>query len=279
MGHHYVPQFYLRGFESDGRIWAHDRERKTSFQATVKSVANENGMYSEEVESFLANRVETPAISALTKVRRQERISADERSALARYIVFLLKRVPDGRARALQSVPGAADEVHSRIAAELDAAALSNPDFYDRAESLKARVAAAIENQKMSPSPELWYSSFPTEPNARLVEALLSMNWVFMSSSKLPFLTSDNPAFFFKFEGIGNPKSELSLPLSSSTALWATRSAVQSGGFMSVAPVAVREVNRRTAHNCTRFVYSGANESWVLPFVTKGNWQLTRLVP
>jgi hypothetical protein len=279
MGHHYVPQFYLRGFGSNGRIWAHDRERQTSFQSSVKGVANENGMYSEEIESFLANRIEAPAISALTKVRRQEKISADERTALARYIVFLWKRVPDGRERALQTIPTVADEIHDEISAELDAAALANPDFSDRAASLKARVAAAIEAHKSSPAPELWYSSFVSEPGVRLVEALLSMNWVFMSSSKLQFLTSDNPVFFFKSEGIGNPKSELSLPLSSTVALWATRSAVQSGEFMSVAPVAVREVNRRTAHNCTRFVYSGANEPWILPFVTKGSWQLTRLVP
>lgn len=279
MGHHYVPQFYLRGFGSNGRIWAYDRERQTSFQATVKGVANENGMYSEEIESFLANRIEAPAISALTKIRRQERISSEERTVLARYIVFLSKRVPDGRERALQAIPKVADEIHGEIAAELDAAVVANPEFVDRAASLKVRVAAAIEAHKSNPSPELWYSSFESEPGVRLVDALLSMNWVFMSSHKLQFLTSDNPVFFFKSEGIGNPKSELSLPLSSSIALWATRSAVQSGEFMTVAPVAVREVNRRTVHNATRFIYSGANEPWVLPFVTKGSWQLTRLVP
>lgn len=279
MGHHYVPQFYFRGFGSNGRIWAHDRERKTSFQATVKGVANENGMYSEEIEAFLANKIEAPAISALTKIRQQERISSDERTALARYIVFLWKRVPNSRERALRTIPGVADEIHGEIAAELDAAAIANPQFADRAASLKVRVASAIEAQKSNPSPELWYSSFTSEPAVRLIEALLSMNWVFMLTSELQFLTSDNPVFFFDFEGIGSPKSELSLPLSSSVALWATRSAVQSGEFINVAPVAVREVNRRTAHNSTRFVYSGANEPWVLPFVTKGNWQLTRLVP
>lgn len=279
MGHHYVPQFYLRGFGSNGRIWAHDRDRKTSFETTVKGVANENGMYSEEVESFLANKIETPTISALTKIRRQEKISADDRSALARYIVFLWKRVPDGRARALKIIPDVADKVHGEIVAELDAAALTNPEFSDRAEILKARVAAAIEAHKASPSPELWYSSFESEQSMRLVDALLSMNWTFMCSTNLQFLTSDNPVFFFKSEGIGHPKSELSLPLSSSIALWATRSTVLFREFMSVAPVAVKEFNRRTAHNCTRFVYSGANESWVLPFVTKGSWQLTRLVP
>lgn len=278
MGHHYVPQFYLRGFGSDGRIWAHDRERRISFQSSVKSVANEKGMYSEEIESFLANRIETPAISALIKVRRQENISLEERTALARYIVFLWKRVPDGRERALKIIPGVADQLHGEIAAELDAAAVANPAFADRVASLKARVAAAIDVHKSRPSPALWYSSFESEPGAQLVEALLSMNWVFISTSQLQFLTSDNPVFFFKSEGIGGQRSELSVPLSSSIALWATRSKVPSGEFVNAASVAVREVNRRTAHGSTRFVYSGTDEPWVLPFVTKGHWQLTRLI-
>lgn len=279
MGHHYVPQFYLRGFGSNGRIWAHDRERRTSFQATVKGVANENGMYSEEIESFLANRIEAPAISALTKIRQREKISNDERTALARYIVFLWKRVPDGRQRAMQTIPSVADQIHREIETELDAAVAANPGFADRAASLKVRVAAAIETHKSKPSPELWYSSFESEPSVRLVESLLSMNWVYLATSELQFLTSDNPVFIFRSEGIGNRRSELSLPLSSSIALWATRSTVQSGEFMNATPVAVREINRRTAHNSTRFIYSGANDPWVLPFVTKGDWQLTRLVP
>ena len=279
MGHHYVPQFYLRGFGSHGRIWAHDRERQTSFQSTVKGVANENGMYSEEIESFLANKIEAPAMSALTKIRQHEKISGDEKIALARYIVFLWKRVPENRERALQAIPDIANKVHEEISAELDAAAIANPEFTDRTESLKLRLAAAIEDRKNNPSSELWYSSFTSETGLRLVEALVSMNWVFMLSSQLQFLTSDNPAFIFKSDGIGNSSSELSLPLSSSVALWATRSSVRSGEFMNVAPVVVREFNRRTAYNSTRFIYSGANESWVLPFVTKGSWQLTRLVP
>lgn len=279
MGHHYVPQFYLRGFGTNGRIWAHDRERSLSFQSSVKGIANENGMYSEEIESFLANKIEAPAQSALSKIRRRERISPDERAALAQYIVFLWKRVPEGRERALQTIPGVADDVRDDITSELDAAVVANPECAERAAKLKARVAELIDDHKNNPSPELWYTSFDSQPGTRLVEALLSMNWVFMVHDQLQFLTSDNPVFFFGSEGIGNPRSELSVPLSSSIALWATRNTVPSGDFMNVAPVAVKEVNRRTAFNSTRFVYSGTNEPWVLPFVTKGNWQLTRLIP
>lgn len=279
MGHHYVPQFYLRGFAPDGRIWAHDRERQLSFQSSVKGVANENGMYSEEIESFLAQEIEGPTISALTKIRGREKISDDERTALARYIVLLSKRVPDGRERAMQIVPEVADQILQEITDELDAAAAANPEFADRATRLKARVAKAVAEQKNNPSPALWYSSFSSVSGVRLVEALLSMNWVFMSNTQLQFLTSDNPVFFFRSEGIGGPKAELSVPLSASIALWATRSSVPPGEFLTVTRSAVREVNRRTAHNSTRLVYSAANEPWVLPFVNKGNWQLTRLIP
>jgi len=39
----------------------------------------------------------------------------------------------------------------------------------------------------------------------------------------------------------------------------------------------VRELNRRAAHNATRLVVSSTNESWIQPFLQKGNWQLSRI--
>ena len=50
MGHHYVPRFYLRGFAHDERIWAYDKESGRHFPTQVKSIANETGMYSDDLE-------------------------------------------------------------------------------------------------------------------------------------------------------------------------------------------------------------------------------------
>lgn len=279
MGKHYIPQFYLRGFDTNDRIWAHDRQNRQSFASTVKSIANENDIYSEETESYLANRIEEPALSAISKLRSHQHIAVDERIALAKYIVTLWKRVPEARERAFRKIPEIADEVHAKIVSKLDRVAAENPNIEDRVVELKNQAEKIIARHKAKPPPEIWHESLRLKSDSKVEASLLSMNWVFLFNKNHQFLTSDNPVFFFDLEGIGRTTSELSLPLSSSVALWATRSPIASGTFLSASPATVREINRRTVSNSTRFVYSATNDSWILPFVTKGDWELTRLKP
>jgi hypothetical protein len=79
MGHHYVPQFYLKGFAIEGAIWAHDKAAKKSFESTVKSVANENNLYTPTVEAFLTNQIETPTVPVLDRLRSGHSISEEQR--------------------------------------------------------------------------------------------------------------------------------------------------------------------------------------------------------
>lgn len=279
MGHHYVPQYYLRGFGEEGRVWIHDRAQTRSFQSSVKSVANEVGMYSEDVEAHLANNVEAPARAAFEKIRSRQAISEADRFALARYIMVLWKRVPKGRKRALERIPECADEVHEELKAEIEAAVLQDTNLSWRATTLLSQIDLVIEREKVNPSKEIWYRGFEPPEGSDSVSALLSMNWVFLCSDKHQFLTSDNPVFFFEHEGIGRPTSELSFPVSSSVALWATRHQISPGTFLNASRSAVKQINRRTAHNSARFVFSSSDEPWILPFVTKGSWELHRLKP
>ena len=64
MGHHFVPQFYLRGFTEGNTIWVYDRLGSCSFNSQPKTVANENKMYTEEIESWLTNEIEGHAHAA-----------------------------------------------------------------------------------------------------------------------------------------------------------------------------------------------------------------------
>jgi hypothetical protein len=277
MGHHYVPRFYLRGFETNKRIWAYDQKDKIQFCSQVKTVANETKLYSQELESHLANNVEAPAESAFTAIRSKQTLNDVQRVALARYIITLWKRVPAGRHRLLERLPSVADDIHANLNAKIDAAAKSNPDLANQAAAFKNRVAEAVASQKKTPSPDIWHHTIQSETDADPIKALLSMNWVFLFHENLQFLTSDNPVFIFDSIGIGRPSSEMSFPISASIALWATRSQVKDGCFLQASTHAVREINRRTAHNASRYVFAQSDESWILPFVTKDEWQLTRL--
>ena len=91
-------------------------------------------------------------------------------------------------------------------------------------------------------------------------------------------MTCDNPVFFFRGTGgVGNPESEITFPISCHITLLATWRSNLHQDYVPVTQHIVKEINRRTTINATRYVYSGYDKEWVLPFVKKGRWQLLRI--
>lgn len=223
MGHHYLPQHYLRGFARGKSIWAHDLQEHRSFRTQIKAVANETALYTEDLEAHLANSVEGPAQSSIDKLRSLEELSSKEREVVARYVIALWKRVPTARKRVAAMVPGVADTIKTEIQQALAKAAEEDPDLANLARSRRDEVESIISRYKQHPPDHFWHHSVGTEATPRMILALLEMSWTVLVSQSERFITSDNPVFFFASEGIGSPHSELSVPLSSGVALWATR--------------------------------------------------------
>ncbi len=277
MGHHYLPQFYLRGFTVDNMIWVHDRQQDHSFVSQPKSIANENDLYTEELEQHLANDIEDPAKAAIEKIRECSQLNLEDRLALASYVVALWKRVPEGRARASAAIPEVSASLRKEIHADLANAALRNPSLTAVAEERKAQVNRILDRYEQERPPDIWQQNLVHGSSSNAVDSLLSMQWRFLKSDSLQFLTCDNPVFFFAHEGIGRPSSELTIPFSSTVCLWANRQPLVGHEYISALSGAVREINRRTATNASRFVFSKRQESWILPFVRKGRYQLSRM--
>ena len=278
MGHHYLPQFYLRGFTEGNTVWVHDRLERRSFPSQPKSIANENKLYSDDMEQHLANEIEDPAKSAIEAKRLRQPLDAQQREALAHYVVTLWKRVPEGRERVFAGVPEVAESIRQELHTELDESAAVEPGLAMLAEYRKAQISQIIEKFKTEPPPEVWHQNLSRDSSPNVVAALLSMNWRVLFSDATDFLTSDNPVFFFKHEGIGQPTSELSVPLSSSVVLWAHRKPTHGPLYLRARREAVRDLNRRVVSNATRYVFSQRSEPWILPFVCKTDHVLTRLV-
>jgi len=233
-------------------------------------------MYGEDLETILANEVEHPAKPAIEKVRARQRLDADDREALARYIAMLWKRVPRGRERVAEGMPEVAEDLRKRYTAAFATVAAENPSLADRAALRTKELHAALDKFLADPSP-IWRDVLKKEhTSANLVEVLLRMNWRFLCSDRLQFLSCDNPVFFFESEGIGKPESELSIPFSDSVTMWANW---RVGGheFITARPEAVRVINRRTANNATRFVYARRPEYWIARFTQKAPHRLSRL--
>ena len=56
MGHHYVPQEYLRGFaapEQAGTIWMYDKQTDAFKRLPIKAVAQEADFYDQDTEAEL----------------------------------------------------------------------------------------------------------------------------------------------------------------------------------------------------------------------------------
>lgn len=101
--HHYLPQFYLKGFCCNEYLWVYDRKTNqvrrqtpinTAIQSHYYSVADEDGEKNTEIESFL------PQIEGLTKpiiqkVSSKDEISVEEKEILSVFLAFLMNRVPD----------------------------------------------------------------------------------------------------------------------------------------------------------------------------------------
>lgn len=275
---HYLPQKYLLRFaDMEGRVWLHDKNKSDSAHPGVRVIGNELGLYSKEVEASLNSETEIPSHCVFDKVMASVPLSKNDRIVLAKYIVLMWKRVPTAKVRSLGRMSEIVDAVHDDLMAKIDEIVAADPSSRENADNARVRAKVYMDAVKADPPPNLWYNSFNLAETSKPEEALLSMNWVFLLSEKHEFLTSDNPVFFFPAEGVGRPQSELTFPISSSLALWATRQPRKQGSYVDISHSVVRQINARTVANSRRFVFSKTNDPWIKPFTIKGKWVLGRL--
>jgi hypothetical protein len=225
VGDHYVPRYYLKGFsQHDGRsISVYDMKEHRCFTTQVKSIANETDFYSPEVEKYLSDVIEGPANNVIKKIRHRAELSAVDKQVLAAYMTCMMKRVPQGKERFKKVAPGAAEEVRRNFHRLLEIAAAENPEKADIAQKRKAEIDEIIDKYAKNPPTKFWLTNMPPESSPNVLAALGNMTWRFLTFDEYPaFLTSDNPVFFFTAMGIGKPASEVTFPISSHIALWAT---------------------------------------------------------
>ena len=268
MGHHFVPQAYLRAFEDPsqpGSTWTHVRVTGKSDLVPISVVAQSRSYYDPDTETDLATLVEGPANPLLTKLRGGALLDEAERMPFAIYVATMMKRVPKSRQRgerlvgpALeQTVANIHDEINelagrgllesvavSRLLADLDKA------YSKFAETLPDAVAAQIRNPR---------------PTSEMVRAVLAMAWRWVRAPAGEFFTSDNPAFFHEAYGIGTPKSELRFPISPTVAFHGTMAPRQPAEpDWHLAPREwVREFNRSQAAGATSVAFAHRRSTWL----------------
>ena len=105
--HHYIPQFYLRGFtktnSNDGKLYVFDKSRVRSWDSSPKNAAHQNDFYAIDVndtddrmfvEKELSN-LEGKWSSVLRWVIENESVPADESfDELMLFVAFMYSRIP-----------------------------------------------------------------------------------------------------------------------------------------------------------------------------------------
>jgi hypothetical protein len=283
MGHHYVPQKYLRGFSGadPDKVWVYDKKEGRFFEAAISKIAQERAFYEDDVEVELNVAVESPANPVIDKLRRREAIEVEERARLALYIAVMLMRVPNRRLKALERYPGVVDGTVKRTMEEIQHIGGTtdiDPEIVGR--RLREVEEAREKLQQQPPQVVLDQIRSPW-PSENVVNAIYAMYWRYLTAPKgtLAFLTTDNPAFFFGSYGVGREESEISFPISSSICLLGNWQPGRDAElFLEAKTAAVKEMNRRNASTATRFLFYQEPEPWIATVAHKTKPYLSRIL-
>ena len=201
MGHHYVPQKYLRGFAETGNldaIWMYDKRLRQFTNPGIKSVAQESGFYANDVEEQLNELVEKPANKVLDKLRNQERITETDRIHLGVYIATMLKRVPKRRTEAYSLLPSVFEKTITKVRTQIQelGQTTQNKELFERrlleVEAAEKKLQNEVPDFLIEQIRQPWASE-------EMISAICTMAWRIARSPESDFfITSDNPAYFFK---------------------------------------------------------------------------------
>lgn len=207
--HHYLPQFYLKGFCRNDYLWVYDRKMNqvrrqtpinTALQTHYYSVENEDGEKNTEIESFLS-QIEGLTKPIIEKVSIKDEISVEEKEILSVFLAFLMNRVPD-----FEKSANKMEEHFVKM--------MANMMFSDekRAESIMNRYEKETGNSKEITAKELvdfhrrgaYTIKIHRNESLRLMLDLsfdianyfTQMDWAFFHAPrKTSYVTTDNPLF------------------------------------------------------------------------------------
>ncbi len=268
MGHHYVPQRYLKGFQSperDAWIWMHDKSKDEAKHLPIKQVAQAGEFYDKQTETDLNEEAEKPGNDVIDKIRRGETITPLDRRYLTYYIATMIGRVPIARDRAASFAPQALTDVTAFLKEQLRLTAQTDNWPNELLEQKLAEADVAHDRfQKATPQEVLRIIERPW-PFQSWLMAIYNMEWrILRSEGPAFFLTSDNPAMPLSNLGLGNEESELVFPLCKDLCLHCSWQECTAPGIRNLPQDLVEEVNRRIAHGSDRFIFYHENAPWVL---------------
>lgn len=281
MGYHYTPQKHLQRFEiseREGHIWQYDRKSDQFKALPISKVAQEKNFYPDDVEKDLNFLLEIPGNACITQLLNREQLTAGERWKLSNHIVAMCTRGPrhrDKRAELSQQVlPNVIQKLRHTLLE------LAKEEGHDSAQALISQVDQLKDRWSDNLPPfvdEMIRTPFLSE---RTVKAIFEMTWEIVPTAPgYEYITSDTPACFFEWLGIGREDSEVTFPISKTVALVGhNRGLGRCTRFReSSIPRETKELNRRIINSSKRFLYSSKDFFWIPLLGQKKQLELTNI--
>ncbi len=284
MGHHYVPQEYLRGFTDSScpdALWQFDKTTLSYSKqpASIARIAQQCSFYDPNTERRLNELVERPANRVLNKLRSGDlSLNDKERSHLSVYIATMLKRVPHHRAKGEAMAPRLLAEVTSELREQIRAYAHAGEISTETAakrlaetDAAEAKFASRIPDDVREQIRSPW-------PTKSVIDLVYRMHWRFVCADDDEFyLVTDNPVFFFECYGLGRESSELTFPVSWSLAIFGSWTPAANRTNAIRGTQFVKEANRRLISAALRFIYSRRKSDWIRKIAAKEQPHLSRI--
>jgi hypothetical protein len=269
MGHHYTPQQHLRGFCVPAQpecVWMYDKKnaRFSNEPVSIRQVAQSSGFYSEEQERQLNNLIEIPGNRAVEKLLNGQPLAGEERLALAAYMATMISRVPRNRERGKNIAPVALTAVADELRTEILTAAERQRVPEPTVERFLSELDAVEKKFRAEPPPNVAEQMRSPWPVPAVLLAIAQMPWrIVQAKEGAFFVTSDNPACFHECYGFVKRESEFTFPLASRLALFGCWQRQQGAYETHFDQRVLREINRRTIKEATRFIFSPRRAEWI----------------
>lgn len=271
--HHYLPEFYLKGFTRDDLLWVFDRNtaeyrrqppRNTAVIGHYYTTSTESGEKDYSIEKHLS-QIEGEAKPTIEKLDAGEKISAEERVGLAYFLALLLSRTPK-HAREIEEI---GDAVHKSLAKDMiptveAAAELLRRSGKDQSVTPESVFRFVHEEQFQMKAPRDFTLNAMLDQSARFYRHIAMMDWVVVhTDGHSSFVTTDSPLGYILDDdqlrsrepvlGFASEKISKLVPLTCRTALLIAGYGARIGHF-SVDRNQVREINLAVTVECDRFV-------------------------
>ena len=249
--HHYVPQFYQRGFIADNtkKIWAYEKEipprhrsvRSTGMQIDLYAIQDSKGNTDFATVEKELSRLENSAARLIQRIKKREQMTQNDRRLLCRFVSVMWRRTPK----------------HERKVKEI--AKKLMPRVFEPVEQLDLTPAARLEleqiRQHYSENPPSFLFPQHVLLRSEFEEVMYQMDWGFFEAHNSEFLTSDDPVMFSKGSGLGSPDAVIAFPLSKSLFLQCMRKSSYGNAFYSLPAQHVQYFNECTIKNAHKSVY------------------------